>query len=87
MKLRPLALAAAALILAGCNSYDTSHHGSSVQIEPSHNLLGLVKTYPGSYISNEKAVITVTTDEIWARRDFHGDNVSFLWGAITLSDY
>ena len=86
MKLRTLALAATALALAGC-AYDTDHYGSSAQIEPSHNVLGIVKTSPGSYAANERAVVNVTTDELWARRDFSGDNVTFLWGAISISDY
>jgi hypothetical protein len=89
MTLRKLALtsfAASALTLAGC-AYDTDHHGASAQIEPSHNILGLVKTSPGSYIPTDKDVFTVASDEIWARRDVSGDNITFLWGAISLSDY
>lgn len=87
MKLLTLALtAAAALSVAGC-SYDTDHHGSSVQIEPSHNVLGLVTTSPGSYASTEGSIVNVSTSELWARRDFSGDNVTFLWGAISISDY
>ncbi len=89
MTLRKLTLAsfaASALALAGC-AYDTSHYGSSAQIEPSHNFLGLVQTSPGSYINNDAAVITLSTDQLWGRRDVTGDNVSFLWGAVTLTDY
>lgn len=89
MTLRKLALtsfAASALTLAGC-AYDTDHYGSSAQIEPSHNILGIVKTSPGSYANTDSALVTLTTDEVWARRDVSGDNVTFLWGAISLSDY
>jgi hypothetical protein len=89
MTLRKLALtsfAASALTLAGC-AYDTDHHGASAQIEPSHNILGIVKTSPGSYIRNDNDAFTLSSDEIWGRRDFSGDNVTFLWGALSLSDY
>lgn len=86
MKLHTLALAAATLALAGC-AYDTEHHGSSVQIEPSHNFLGIVKTSPGSYVPTNEATCTVSTTELWGRRDFSGNNVTFLWGAIAITDY
>ena len=92
MTLKKIALAsfaASALAFAGCSNYDTDHRGSSVQIESSHNLLGIVETSPGSYAStgNSELLPSITTDEIWARRDFSGDEVSFLWGAITIKDY
>lgn len=87
MKLATLALTAATLVLAGCASYDTEHHGSSVQIEPTHNFLGIITTSPGSYVNNEDAISNTSTSELWARRDFSGDNISLLWGAITISDY
>lgn len=90
MKLRSLALtsfaAVSALALAGC-AYDTDHYGSSAQIEPSHNLLGIVTTSPDSYIYTGDNPLTISTSQLWARRDVSGDNVSFFWGAIAISDY
>ena len=85
-KLTLASFAASAIALAGC-AYDTSHYGSSAQIEPSHNFFGLVQTSPGSYINTDRAVISLHTWEMWGRRDVSGDNVSFLWGAVTLTDY
>lgn len=89
MTLRTLALtsfAASALVLAGC-AYDTDHHGASAQIEPSHNLLGIVTTSPGSYLANNDSALSVSTSELWGRRDVSGDNITFLWGALSISDY
>lgn len=89
MILRTLALsslAAAALVATGCTAYDTDNHGTSAQIEPSHNFLGIVKTSPGSYIPKGE-VFNLSSDEVMARRDFSGNNVELLWGAITLTDY
>lgn len=92
MTLKKIALAsfaAAALATAGCSNYDTDHRGNSVQMEPSHNILGIVKTSPGSYAAtdNSDMLPVIHTDDLWARRDFSGDGVSFLWGAITIKDY
>ena len=92
MTLKKIALASfavSALAFAGCSNYDTDHRGSSVQIEPSHNLLGIVQTSPASYSStgNTDMLPELRTDEVWARRDFSGDQVSFFWGAITIKDY
>jgi len=92
MTLKKIALAsfaASAFAFAGCSNYDTDHRGSSVQIESSHNLLGIVETSPGSYAStgNTSMLPEVSTSELWSRRDFSGDKVSFLWGAITIKDY
>lgn len=89
MTLRTLALsslAASALVFSGCSAYDTDNYGSSVQIEPSHNFLGIVKTSPGSYIPTGNALV-LSTDELMARRDFSGNNVELFWGALTITDY
>ena len=90
--LRPLALStaviAAAIAFSACgNTHDTDYHGQSVQIEPSHNFLGIIKTYPGSYLPGDTAAgVVVNMDELIARRDVSGTNVSLFWGALTLTD-
>ncbi len=90
--LRPFALSTAviatAIAFSACgNTYDTDYHGQSVRIEPSHNFLGIVKTYPGSYLPGDNtSSVTVNMDELVARRDVTGNNVSLFWGALTFTD-
>ncbi|MDR1496820.1 MAG: hypothetical protein LBS59_00180 [Puniceicoccales bacterium] len=74
--------------LSGCGQpYDTDHYGNAVGVEPSHNFLGVVKTYPGSYRPVETVTVPLHSNEVSARRDFSGTNVSLFWGAITFADY
>jgi hypothetical protein len=84
-----LALAGAATAaFSGCGQpYDTDHYGRSAQVEPSHNFLGIVKTAPGSYAPVALTTIPLHSNEVSARRDFSGTNVSLFWGAITFADY
>lgn len=90
--LRPLALSTAviatAIAFSACgNTYDTDYHGQSVQIEPSHNFLGIIKTSPGSYLPGEQASgVVVNMDELVARRNVSGNQVSLFWGALTFTD-
>ena len=90
--LRPLALGisaiATAVAFSACgNTYDTDYHGQSVQMETSHNFLGIIKTAPGSYIPGDSAVsVVLNADELCARRDVSGNHVSLFWGAITFTD-
>ncbi|MDR2982763.1 MAG: hypothetical protein LBV12_11010 [Puniceicoccales bacterium] len=90
--LRPLALCAAVTAItafSGCGTaYDTDNHGKSVQLEPSHNFFGIVKTSPGSFIPVENnSTVRLSSDEIYAGRDISGNNVSLFWGALTFTDY
>jgi hypothetical protein len=56
-------------------------------MEPAFNFLGIVKVESGSYASNNKATVKLSTDELYTRRTTSGDRVTLLWGAITLTDY
>lgn len=76
-----------ALALGGCTTYDTTNHGKSVTLEPSHNFLGIIKVESGSYASNNRATIALRTDELYSRRTTSGDRITLLWGTITLTDY
>lgn len=81
------ALAATALFV-GCAGHDTDYKGPGVSAEASHNILGIVKTNPGSYrYVEESSSIVIRTEDLWCRRDFSGDNVSLFWGLININDY
>lgn len=73
--------------LVGCATYDTDNHGKAVAMEPSFNFLGIIKVESGSYASNNKATVQLSTNELYTRRTTSGDRVTLLWGAITLTDY
>jgi len=87
----PMKTPVTALLLAsalvGCTTYDTDNHGKAVAMEPSFNFLGIIKVESGSYASNNKATIKLSTDELYTRRTTSGDRVTLLWGAFTLTDY
>ena len=90
--IRKIAIILSALALpaffAGCQAYDTNHHGKSVRAEASHNVAGIIKTNPDSYRHvTQEATILLNTDDLWCRRDFTGDNISLFWGAINICDY
>lgn len=88
MKQLALASFLAASALVGCTTYDTPNHGRSVSLEPSHNFLGIVKIEPSSYANNDlKPGVTLSTNELFSRRNDSGDRITFLWGAFTLTDY
>ncbi len=79
---------AAAALLAGCAGHDTDYKGLGVSAEPSHNLLGIIKTHPASYrhVENDGSIV-IRTEDLWCRRDFSGDNVTLLWGLVNICDY
>lgn len=79
---------AAAAGLSGCAGHDTPYKGPGVSNEPSHNLLGVITTYPSSYrFVNDTESLVIRTEDLWCRRDFSGDNVSLFWGLINICDY
>jgi hypothetical protein len=88
MKQLALASFLAATALVGCTNYDTPNHGRGVSLEPSHNFLGIIKVEPASYANNDlKPGVTLSTNELFSRRNNTGDRITFLWGAFTLTDY
>ena len=77
-----LYISISALIFTGCQHVGTSQMGSK-----DANLLGIVKINKAHYQPSGPATFSVSTDEIFTRNDFGGDQVSLLWGLITLKDY
>ncbi|MDR2844729.1 MAG: hypothetical protein LBV28_01405 [Puniceicoccales bacterium] len=79
---------AAAVALSGCGTdYETAGYGPSIQIEPSYNFFGIVKTTPASFLVVPSTSVHVSSSDLTATRDYSGNNVSLLWGAITFTDY
>tara|TARA_E500000178_G_scaffold249463_1_gene246047 strand:- start:99 stop:353 length:255 start_codon:yes stop_codon:yes gene_type:complete len=76
-----LSISISALIFTGCNG-DTSHIGPKEA-----NLLGLAKISKAHYQPSRPATFSISTDELYSRKNFRGDQVSLLWGLITLKDY
>ena len=87
MKQLSLATLIASAALVGCTTYDTPNHGRNVSLEPSHNFLGIVKVESGIYAPKKTITVGGSTDEFYARRNDSGDRITFLWGAVTLTDY
>ena len=76
-----LLISISALIFTGCDG-DTSQMGSKEA-----NLLGIVKINKAHYQPSGPATFSISTDELYTRNNFGGDQVSLLWGLITLKDY
>ena len=76
-----LLISISALIFTGCDG-GTSQMGSKEA-----NLLGIVKINKAHYQPSGPATFSISTDELYTRNDFGGDQVSLLWGLITLKDY
>jgi hypothetical protein len=76
-----LLISISALIFTGCDG-GTSQMGSK-----DANLLGIVKIKKAHYQPSSPATFSISTDELYTRNDFGGDQVSLLWGLITLKDY
>lgn len=51
------------------------------------HLLGAVKLEKENYTSTGPTTAAVSTDELYKRKNFSGDKVTFLWGLVTLKDY
>jgi hypothetical protein len=51
------------------------------------NLLGVAKINKADYQPSNPTTFLLSTDELYTRKNFSGDQVSLLWGLITLKDY
>ena len=51
------------------------------------NVLGIVKTQPGSYAKLSPTSISVHTDELGVVEDYSGNKTSLLWGLLSVADY
>ena len=51
------------------------------------NVLGIVKRETGSYQPTGPSTFAVSTDELYARKNYRGSKTTFLWGLVTLKDY
>ena len=80
-KLIVLISCAAALLFAGCDANRASMAHNEA------NLLGVVSYKEESYAATSPATVAIHTDELYTRKNFSGDQRTFLWGLITLKDY
>jgi hypothetical protein len=46
-----------------------------------------MKVESGIYAPKKIVTVGATTDEFYSRRNDSGDRITFLWGAVTLTDY
>ena len=76
-----LSISISALIFTGCD------RGTSQMGPKEANLLGVVKINKAHYLPSGHATFSLSTDELYTRKNFSGDQVSLLWGLITLKDY
>ncbi|MCH2074889.1 MAG: hypothetical protein MK130_08530 [Puniceicoccaceae bacterium] len=76
-----LLISISALIFTGCDG-GTSQMGSKEA-----NLLGIAKVSKAHYQPSGSATFPVSTDELYTRKNFGGNQVTLLWGLITLKDY
>jgi len=76
-----LSLSSAALVFTGCD-------GGTAQMGPKEaNILGIAKVEKASYQPSAPTTFAVSTDELYTRKNFQGDQVTLLWGLVTLKDY
>ena len=76
-----LSITISALIFTGCD-------GGTSQIGPkSANMLGVAKIKKADYQPSGPTTFSLSTDELYTRKNFGGNQVSLLWGLITLKDY
>ncbi|WPJ94457.1 hypothetical protein SH580_13555 [Coraliomargarita algicola] len=76
-----LSLSLAALVFTGCD-------GGTAQMGPKEaNLLGIATVEKESYQPAAVTTLAVSTDELYTRKNYSGDQVTLLWGLITLQDY
>lgn len=79
-----------AILLSGCNKRASSDNPYAEVYERANrdvNVLGIVKYSPGSYERVPPTTIAVHTDELVARKNISGNNISFLAGFLTIADY
>ena len=75
-----LSISISSLVFTGCDA--------TSQIGPKEaNLLGVAKVQKAHYQRSSHATFSISTDELYTRKNFGGDQVSLLWGLITLKDY
>ena len=76
-----LSISISVLIFTGCV-------GGNSQMAPKEaNLLGIAKINKAHYQPSGQATFSLSTDELFTRKNFGGDQVSLLWGLITIKDY
>lgn len=76
-----LSITISALVFTACD-------GGTAQMGPKEaNVLGIAQISKEHYQPTGPATFAVSTDELYTRKNFGGDQVSFLWGLITLKDY
>lgn len=51
------------------------------------NVLGIAKHEKSSYQPTGPGTFDVSTDELYARKNFRGSKTTLLWGLVTLKDY
>ena len=76
-----LLLVASAFAFTACSSSDTT------MLPKETNFLGMVKYSPESYANTGFATLAISTDELFARKDFSGNQLSLFWGIVTIKDY
>ena len=76
-----LSISISALIFTGCG------RGTSQMGPKEANLLGVVKINKAHYQPSGVATFSLSSDELYTRKNYSGDQVSLLWGLITLKDY
>ena len=76
-----LSISISALIFTGCD-------GGTSQMGPKEaNLLGIAEINKAHYQPSSPATFSISTDELYSRKNFGGNQVSLLWGLITIKDY
>lgn len=76
-----LTISISALFFTGCD-------GGTSQMGPKEaNLLGVAKISKAHYQPSRPSTFPISTDELYTRKNFGGNQVSLLWGLITLKDY
>ena len=76
-----LSISISALIFTGCD------RGTSQMGPKEANLLGIAKINKAHYQPSGPATFSLSSDELYTRKNYSGDQVSLLWGLITLKDY
>ena len=76
-----LSISISALVFTGCG-------GGTSQMGPKEaHLLGVAKINKAHYQPSGTATLSLSTNELFTRKNFGGGQVSLLWGLITLKDY
>ena len=70
------------LVFTGCQAISNSSIGPKET-----NLLGIVKVQSDSYSASGPGTFSLSTDELFNRKNYSGGKATLLWGLITLKDY